>query len=243
MKTRVLPILLLPLITCLAIYACSPKANQAKSTISLTEKLIYISNNWSSMTPTYNSLCDSYLPDLGVRVRYERAKPELALVIVESIVGKKAFLKGPHAEGINCSSTSFGYYSPVFLVELQEVLKTTLSNKAFVDKFQALYDAELKQYLRTYYLSFDVGVNSSETQKEYLKMLDDPEKAVEAGFYLQEAFRYHADGMVVDGYDWYESVTCPAFWLRRSIDGTSDEFKALLVLMLNTFDPGFEAIK
>jgi hypothetical protein len=237
---RTLKIILLTVATGLAVYACSPKMNLTKSAASMTEKLMNINSNWSSMTPTYDDLCPSYLPDLGVRVRYDRAKPELAKAIVEGIVGKKAFLKGPHANGVDCSSASFGYYDPAFLTQLQEVLKTTLGSKVFVDKFGATYDAELKGYLRTYYLSYEAGTSRPEVEKAYLQMLEDPEKAAEAGFYLQEAFRSHADGLEADGYDWYESVTCPAFWLRRSIDGTADEFYSLLTLMLNTFDYEFE---
>ena len=37
-------------------------------------------------------------------------------------------------------------------------------------------------------------------------MLEDPDKALEASFYLQEAFRSHADDLEAEGYDWYESV-------------------------------------
>ena len=136
-----------------AIYACSPKFNTVQPAASLTEKLNTIINDWASMTPAYNELCYSALPELGVRVRYERAKSELALTIVEGIVGKKAFLKGPHTDGIDCSSATFGYYNPAFLMQLKAVLKTTLDNKIFVDKFQPFYDAELKG-LFAYFLSF-----------------------------------------------------------------------------------------
>ncbi|MDA0317215.1 MAG: hypothetical protein O2906_07405 [Bacteroidetes bacterium] len=42
-----------------------------------------------------------------------------------------------------------------------------------------------------------------------------------------------------DGYDVYEAHSCPSFWMRRSIDGTSELFFELLETNLNTFDSDF----
>jgi hypothetical protein len=58
-------------------------------------------------------------------------------------------------------------------------------------------------------------------------------------YYLQESFRDFAEALEKDGYDVYEAFTCPGFWIRRSIDGTADEFYEVLKLTLQTFDPAF----
>lgn len=57
--------------------------------------------------------------------------------------------------------------------------------------------------------------------------------------FLQEFFRDFAESNESKGYDVYESFVCPGFWVRRSIDGTADEFFDLLKLTLRTFDPEF----
>ena len=38
--------------------------------------------------------------------------------------------------------------------------------------------------------------------------------------------------------DVYEAFTAPSFWVRRSIDGTDDEFIALLEMVVNHFEEG-----
>ena len=239
MKT--LKLLSTGLLIAILYFACSPSAALLSSSATLTEKLSAVAANWDNMTdydPHGN--CFTYVPEVGVRARYQRSKPEMGLFIVESLVGKKAFLKGPHTQGVDCSDEyAFGYYNPVFLTELQSIVNLTFSNPQFVNRFQSLYDRALRTYLRNFYLSYTVGTSSQAIQNRYLAILNDTNAGEDAGDYLQEAFRNHADAMERKGYDWYESNTCAAFWARRSIDGTADEFYALLLSALKIFDPGF----
>jgi len=222
-------------------FACSPSAALLSSSETLTEKLSTIASNWGDLN-SYDphSSCFSYVPEVGVRVRYLRARPELGLFVVESMVGKKAFLEGPHVQGIDCSSeASFGYYNPAFIQRLHDMAELAFSNPRFVSRFESFYDAELKNYLRTYYLSYETGTSSKAIQSQYLQLLNDTNAGADAGDFLQEAFRNHADTMEPKGYDWYEANTCAGFWARRSIDGTADEFYALLKSAMEVLDPGF----
>jgi hypothetical protein len=235
-------ILIFGLLLATVYLACSPSAALISSSASLTEKLSTIASNWGDMT-SYDphSDCFTYIPEVGVRARYQRARPELGLFIVESMVGKKAFLKGPHGRGMDCASEeAFGYYNPAFLRQLHSMVEMTVSNSAFASRFQPFYDEELRGYLRTFYLSYKIGTASKAIQMEYLSQLEDTNSGEDAGDYLQEAFRNHADTLEQRGYDWYEANTCASFWARRAVDGTADEFYALLETMMGTFDPGFE---
>ena len=36
--------------------------------------------------------------------------------------------------------------------------------------------------------------------------------------------------------DWYEAYTAPGFWIRRSIDGTDQQFFAMLTQVIDSFD-------
>ena len=58
--------------------------------------------------------------------------------------------------------------------------------------------------------------------------------------YLMNSFGNLADSLEEDGYDHYEVTPCAGFWVRRSIDGTEDEFYNLLRLILKNFDKHFE---
>lgn len=69
----------------------------------------------------------------------------------------------------------------------------------------------------------------------------DPAFLSEPSEFIQESFRGFAESIEKEGYDVYEGFTCPGFWVRRSIDGTADEFYDLLILTMRTFDEGFLA--
>ena len=46
----------------------------------------------------------------------------------------------------------------------------------------------------------------------------------------------------VDGYDVYEAYSCPSFWIRHSIDGSSELFFELLETTIKTFDSDFAIV-
>ena len=102
---------------------------------------------------------------------------------------------------------------------------------------QGLYDSELKQYLRTYYISYDVGTNNNQVIDGYLSAIN--ERNGGPSSFLQESFRGFAESSERNGYDVYEAFSCPGFWVRRSIDGTADEFHQLLTMIMKTFDEQF----
>lgn len=227
------------------IYSCSPKLDRSTSSLQLTEKLSNLAANWKQLLADAPMQNDTRIPELGVRGRYQSAKSVLGKNLVETITGEQVYLSGPHDKSINYySATDFGRYNPKFLTKLQSILSNIYSNQAFVSNFQAFYDQELKQYLRTYHLSYEAGTTNEEVRAGYLTRIAQPENYPTSGadypsFYLQEAFRGFGDSLEGQGYDWYESTTCPGFWIRRSIDGTADKFYELLNLTIKTFDPSF----
>lgn len=236
---------------------CSPKLNPTSSAASLSEKIKATASNWDEMAAAtkYNDR-DTYIPERGIRGRYQIASQRLGKEVLEGIVGEKAFVSGPHTAGVNYfSNSTFGHYNPEFLQSLQKMLASTFASSTFVKSLQPLYDRELKQYLQTYYLTYAVGTNRKDIASDYQALLKRLSQQAgtesEASYFLQEAFRHDADQIsggdrdsYVEGgsnYDWYESVVCAGFWLRRDIDGTADAFLSLLTLTLKTFDPGFMA--
>ncbi len=232
----------------LGIFACTTKPGLSSERLS--DKIKLTVADWQNMAANArldHESISSWVPESGIRGRYQIARQVLSKAVLEGIIGEKAFLNGPHAQGINYNSArDFGRYNPKFLNQLQKSLARLFNNKIFVDNAQALYDKELKQYLRTYYLAYEAGANNREVMDEYLAILaKEPREyagsafLAEPSYYLQEAFRDFAESIEMEGYDVYEGFTCPGFWVRRSIDGTADEFYALLTLTIRTFDPDF----
>lgn len=246
MKPKIL--LIIGLAAATGIIACAKRPGYSSEQLNGKIKLTVA--DWQNMRanaqlePEYIS---SWIPESGIRGRYQVARQVLSKAVLESIVGEKAFLSGPHKKSVNYNSTrEFGRYNPEFLTKLRQSLASLFSNKIFVDNAQALYDSELKQYLRTFYLAYEVGANNQEVMDGYLAILSkEPREYAgnvflsEPSNFLQEAFRSFAESIEEEGYDVYEGFTCPGFWVRRSIDGTADEFFELLTLTIHTFDPEF----
>ncbi|AXG69099.1 hypothetical protein KORDIASMS9_01318 [Kordia sp. SMS9] len=209
-------------------------------------------DNWDNTVSAidfYKEVPETYIPESGVRGRYALYDQFFSIATLETIVGESVFLKGPHTTSPNYKSDkAFGYYNPLFIKKLEDNLRFVFKNKTFVKGLQAHYDSNLKKYIRTYYLSYKVAANNQEIMNGYLDAIADPEKhdymngrIKGPSFYLQEKFRDFAESQEKNGYDVYEAFTCPGFWIRRSIDGTADEFYEVLKLTLETFDPTFMA--
>ena len=234
-------IFLLILASCVA-----SKTNNSKTTLSKSIASVVL--NWDNIlsdTDLSEENINSWLPNRGIRGRYELAKKYLSVRFMEEIIGEKVFLKGPHAEEIDFKSEEFGYYNPKFLKKLYDNLKSLYSNKEFIESTQALYDSRLKQYLRTFYLSYEIAVNNEEIISGYKKAIIDPSQGSYMNwisgpsYYLQESFAGFAQSIEGKGYDIYEGFTCPGFWIRRSIDGTEKQFYELLVLTISYYDQEF----
>lgn len=213
----------------------------------LQKRVERTAKEWSELSASadlsYENI-HSWVPESGIRGRYEIARSVIGKSVLETIIGEKAFLSGPHDDGINYDSREFGYYNPAFLNKLKTQLTTLSTYKILVDQVQPFYDRELKQYLRTFYLAYAHGANNAQIKAGYLaaiqnaptnkdSFLDEP------SYFLQESFREFAESTESQGYDVYEAFVCPGFWVRRSIDGTADEFYQLLRLTMNTFDTEF----
>ena len=232
----------------LLILASSFALKTDNSQITLSKSIASLVLNWDKIISDADlspENINSWLPNRGIRGRYELAKKYLSVRFLEEIIGEKVFVNGPHAEEIDFKSEEFGYYNPKFLKKLYGNLKSLYSNKEFIESTQALYDSRLKQYLRTFYLSYEIAVNNEEIISGYKKAIIDPSQGSYMNwisgpsYYLQGSFAGFAQSIEVKGYDVYEGSTCPGFWIRRSIDGTEKQFYELLVLTISYYDQEF----
>ena len=215
----------------------------------LKQKIALTFSNWDNIvaSPELSNQYVEYWSEVGVRGRYKVFKKYLSKATLENIVGEKAFLNDLHANDLNFNSIDkFGYYNPIFLNKLHKKLIVLFTSEAFIKSTQAFYDKKFKQSLRACYLSYKIAGNNREFIDGYLGAISEPNKnsymnGMISGpsFYLQESFRDFALSIENDGYNVYEGFTFPGFWVRRSIDGTADEFYDLMMLALNTFDPEF----
>lgn len=240
----------------LLVLGCTPKGlitNPVEDHSQLKENINSCNSNWTSLQASANLDVDnivSWLPESGVRGRYEIAKKYLSKSVLEKIIGQKAFVKGPHSTDMNFKSLkTFGHYNDKFILKLHAQLKVLFADPRFISNTKSLYDKELKNYLRTYYLAYAGAANNQKLMDGYLEVIanePEPENPSERVFlsnpseFLQESSREFA-GSLGEGYDEYEGITCPGFWVRRSIDGTADEFYSLLKMTMKAYDADFLA--
>jgi len=206
-------------------------------------KIMEVTNLWDLLKSNYepNRERDATWLDVGLRSKYAMAKNYASLDIVEATFGQPIFLRGPHNGDLDFNSTtSFGYYNPNFVLSVHKAVETTLANPMFSEMGRRVYEKHLKSMAHTYmaahkYLKENPALRESLTQA-YLMMMAQPAGTMDGS--LQESFRGYAEEMEKSGAksDVYEAFTAPSFWLRRSIDGTDDEFIALLEMVMNHFE-------
>ena len=178
-------------------------------------------------------------PEIGIRGRYAIAKSILSPNAMEYIVGEPVFLSGPHrGNDMDWDNLySAGRYNPAFLRKLKPILSGVLNNRLLKPSLQSFYDRELRSYLQAYYLAYPQFANNQEVRDAYLEKVKNKRSA--GPFGLQSYTAPFATTMEKMGYDLLEAYAVSTFWVRRTVDGTEDEFYALLLLMIQTFDARF----
>jgi hypothetical protein len=97
-KTLAIIVLLIVLVSCAAL------AKTNKYEASLIQDINLIVSNWDTILSnsdlSYENI-NSWLPNSGIRGRYELLRNNLSIRSLEQIFGLKVFLKGPHMDDIN----------------------------------------------------------------------------------------------------------------------------------------------
>ena len=178
--------------------------------------------------------------EMGVRGRYAVLQPLINPAVLESIFGEPVFLKGPHSgAAINYDSEdSFGHYNPEFLKKLNASLTALAKMDGVVEQLQPLYDREFKQVMRGFFETYESATNRPRLTEMFMEILDRPSGKGGKG---REINRFFIDQFtdMPGGMEGLEHMMASRFWVRRSVDGTEDEFFQLMLLALQTFDPEY----
>ena len=184
----------------------------------------------------------TWLPERGLRGLYAKVRTKAGLAVLENLSGVKVFLKGPHQKGkLNLKAKSdFGRYNPTFVRWLATHGIPGRQDPILRRQLQPVYDKHLRRTARGVYVAHQnlktQPRRMKQTQARYLELL---EAKKDAGEFLQETFRDDTDRYEKSGHDWYEVNVAHGFWVRRSIDGTIDEFHTALTRLLETYNPDF----
>ena len=181
----------------------------------------------------------TWLPDRGLRGLYAKAQFVLNLAQLQELSGQKIFGSGPHQNGkLNLKSANdFGHYNPAFIKWITANGIPGQKNRKLRKELQPVYDKYLRRIARGFFVAHQnlkaQPRRLQQVQAQYLELLDAQK---DAGEFLQESFRPDTDHLEKAGHDWYEVNVAHGFWVRRTIDGTADEFHTLLTALLTTHD-------
>lgn len=214
-----------------------------------TYKLMEVTFLWDLLKSGYepDKKRDGTWLDVGFRSKYAMAKEYATLELVETAFGCPVFLRGPHDGDVDFNSTtSFGYYNPVFISKLRLSVESALKNPLFKKVAQGVYRKDLESMARTYrdtylYMNKEKKEEVEALKTKYLAMIAGPHGTTEGS--LQEEFRYYdsTNSYAKDAAELkdrkasineYEAFTAPAFWLRRSIDGTGPQLFELVDMVI-----------
>ena len=181
----------------------------------------------------------TWLPDRGLRGLYAKAQFALNLAQLQQLSGQKKIGSGPHQNGkLNLKSANdFGHYNPAFIKWITANGIPGQKNRKLRKELQPVYDKYLRRIARGFFVAHQnlkaQPRRLQQVQAQYLELLDAQK---DAGEFLQESFRPDTDHLEKAGHDWYEVNVAHGFWVRRTIDGTADEFHTLLTALLTTHD-------
>lgn len=250
MKNFLIVLVCLPLLITATTYNYDTPPMPEKDLDDGVYKLMEVASLWNLLNYEYepNRDRDATWLDAGLRSKYGTAKLYASLEMMEGAFGVPVFVSGPHTEHMNFNSqTSFGHYNPEFINLLTTKVKMVLEEPMFKKVLKNLYDQHFSSLLLTYKDAYSF-VHSDpslfdDIQGDYNGLINDPKGTSEGS--LQEEFRDYADKRYFTPEvrklaqktaspkgDWYEKVTAPAFWIRRSIDGTDKAILDLLDLVI-----------
>lgn len=247
---RLLFVLLAAALLVIAPAFVSVEEEQSSQSDPTIYKLMEVTFLWNLLHHEYepNRERDDTWLDVGFRSKYAMAKQYASLATIEGIFGSPVFVRGPHGDDMNFSSTtSFGYYNLEFISKLKSSVEVALEVPTFNYAIKEVYNEHFRSMALSYQDAYHYLNNDpkrlAKLKTEYLMQLAQPEGTTNGS--MQEVFRDYADnGRFINDADkrayeiknpdadWYEKVTAPSFWLRRSIDGTSEQIYELLEMVI-----------
>jgi hypothetical protein len=189
----------------------------------------------------------------GVRSLYNTFKNIMGLDKLQSFAPVPIFKQGPHKSDFNYQSNQFGHYNSEFVQWAAENLIPAAKDPVLRQLTQPVYDKYMQEMARLYYLAYaNLHKNPnllSEVVRKYQNEIEKPSGQVYdlwgkgPGPYLHYTFHAYSTEINDRRYKWtkygypglYADVAS-GFWVRRQIDGTSEEFRRLLQKLMETYD-------
>jgi len=201
-----------------------------------------ITEAWVSLSETENQCPDvyDYFPNGGLLSFYCHAKTLMDLQDLQRMAKVPVFLSGPHKNNQPTTSAEqeFGHYNPKFVQWLIDNLIPAADNGELHALTQTFYEQYVQPLARTYYKSYQalqaLPENFAAETRQYADLVEQRTLPV----YYYDKFYDFADLHEL-GYEGNVVKGAVAFWIRRNIDGTIEQFVEGLEKLLGVYDDEF----
>lgn len=223
-------IALLPLL--LAATPAAPTAPTARDAVRRT---------WTHLPETTNH-CDDvfdYFPGGGLRILYCHAKEDLLVSQIAELAGVPIWVGGPHSRptGLDLQNhADFGRYNPTFVRKIPEFALPAAKDTEFRRLTQPTWDRILQSRARIAWAAHrKLATDSKAREAEIAGYKANMKSAQPDPYYIER---------------WYDFVETPdgnvakslvGWWLRRWMDGTEDEWAAVLRQTMELYDAAWIA--
>jgi hypothetical protein len=197
-----------------------------------------------------------YFPGGGMRNFYCHILNFISYRRFAELVGVPVFTNGPHtALELKLDSTdSFGHYNREFVARLNHTLIPGADDDAFRAATQGAYDGYVRSLARIFFITFrklkDNPSYLDREKREYLGMISagslKPYHYEKYFYFMNPGFiggrddeSYFMEHGFDGGWDGNVVKTSVAFWIRRSADGTAEEFYNGLEKLMKAYDGEF----
>ncbi len=214
-------------------------------------KATTIADAWKAMPESGSACGDDLSFDYGIeggmRNFFCRGLTVFSWKTFLSLAPVSPFVSGPHRGGkLDLKSEKeFGHYDPLFVRWAATALVPAANDPRLREKTQPIYDRQVKNLARTYYVVWRVLQAdpqwTSQERAAYQAMIDKGESGFSAA--TMDAYDTLLGPAESDwgGYD--PNLVRPAatWWLRRTIDETANDWASGLERLLTTYDSAWLA--
>ncbi|BAP56898.1 hypothetical protein THII_2601 [Thioploca ingrica] len=216
-----------------------PAENETKNTLDMASS---IKEMWQNLDKTKGNCIEETVPtNSAIRNFFCHIKKHfLDYDLLQQLADMPIFIKGPHSDKQLSleNEYQFGYYNKVFVTWLKDNFIPAAQDQTFRKATQVIFDNYVKSLARTFYLVhellFDDLAYLKQEQATYLELIRTHQ--LPAHYFLKYK---NFKGLTAKKFPEREVATAVAFWIRRMIDGTADEFFAGLKLLMMTYDANF----
>ena len=175
-------------------------------------------------------------PDTGLLTSFEFVQQLISVGNLTSILGMPIYVQGPHSDDyLNLNSQQeFGHYNPKFVATLKAVMTSLSQNDDWLKANAAMLQKH--GFLKKLDWFVEIHEYIEQNPDEFARLVGHYEVRLEFNDWPEYGtYQYLPRPLKADRY-WYWGEDIYYFWVRRSVDGTRDDWISIVTQAKAGFD-------